>query len=434
MKLNIKHLHAFYDVAQLGSISAATHSVHMSQPAVSHAIAQIERYFCARLFTRTTLGMQLTSAGRVCAERTGRALTALHEGIVTLRAVAHGESGAGERIALGMRMAHLRALTALAQNRNFTLAARACHMAQPTIHRAARALERLLEVPLFEKTSYGIGPTSGAEYLARCAGVALAELEQARAEVTALSGKEGGRTVIGAMPMAHPFLVPDVLVEFSLKCPEHGIAIISGTYEHLLAALQIGEADFLVGPLRSSSSPRDVIQEHLFEESLSIIVRADHPLARRRRVTGRDLSSFPWIAPRKGAPLRSDFDALFEFAGVDAPQRPVECHSLSFARAFLLASDRLMLLSPHQFRDELRAGTLVALAHPAGRILRPIGLTFRRSWWPTSTQTNLLDLIRQRSRIVECTAPGNRDHLPLAKDPDQPSFSLPSQVLAGQVA
>ena len=55
-------------------------------------------------------------------------------------------------------------VAALAQHRNFTLAARASHMAQPTIHRGARELERLLEVPLFEKTSYGVVPTSAAEF------------------------------------------------------------------------------------------------------------------------------------------------------------------------------------------------------------------------------------------------------------------------------
>jgi DNA-binding transcriptional LysR family regulator len=401
MKLNIRHLHAFHEVARLGSISAAAPSVHLTQPAVTRAIAQIELHFCARLFTRSSTGMQLTSAGNVCAERIGRALRALHDGIVELRTNVSREPGSLRRLTQRIRMAQLRALTALAQHRNFTLAARASHMAQPTIHRAARDLERLLEVPLFEKTSHGIVPTSGAEALARCAGVAFAELEQARADVAAMNGTEHGRTVVGAMPMAHPFLVPDALAEFSVKCPEHGIAIISGTYEHLLAALQIGEADFLIGPLRNTNVPREVVQEHLFDDPLAIIARADHPLARRRRMTAADLSHYPWIAPRKGAPLRSDFDALFQSAGIPVPQRTVECNSLSSARAFLLSSNRLMLLSPYQFRHELQAETLAAIAPPGGRMLRPIGLTFRRDWWATSTQGSLLDLIRQRSRIAQ---------------------------------
>ena len=229
----------------------------------------------------------------------------------------------------------------------------------------------------------------------------LAELEQTRAEVIALSGTEHGQTVIGTLQMIHPFLIPDALAEFTLICPEHGITIMSGTYEHLFPALQIGSADFLIGPLRRSNLPGDLVQEHLFDDPLSIIVRANHPLTRRRRLTATDLSSYPWIAPRKAGPLRRDFDALFQFAGITPPQRAVECNFLSAARAFLLSSNRMMLLSPHLFRDELRAGTLVALAHPAGQVVRPIGLTFRRDWWPTSTQAQLLDHVRQTSRIAQ---------------------------------
>jgi len=280
-------------------------------------------------------------------------------------------------------------------------------MAQPTIHRAARDLERLLQVPLFEKTSFGIVPTSGAEYLARRAGVAFAELEQARAEIAALDGNEQGQTVVGACSMAqHPFLIPDAFIQFTLKCPEHGISILNGTYEHLVASLRIGETDFLIGPLRSSDLPHDVVQEHLFDDPLGIIVRADHPLARRKRLTAADLLRHPWIAPRKGAPLRADYETLFRLANVPAPERPLECNSLSSARAFLLATNRMMLVSPHHFRDELHLRTLTLIDHPAGPIVRPMGLISRRDWRPTTTQAGLLEVIRQRSRSAQEWAAG----------------------------
>jgi DNA-binding transcriptional LysR family regulator len=400
MKLNIKHLHAFQEVARLGSISAAARAVHLTQPAITQAIAQIEEDFSACLFTRSSTGMRLTSAGTICAERIGRALGALRDGIVELRGGC--DPGTLRRLAHGMRVAQLRALAALAQHRNFTAAARASHMAQPTIHRGARELERLLDVPLFEKTSYGVVPTSGAECLARRVGVAFAELEQAHAEVAALNGVEHGRTVVGACPMAqHPFLIPDAFIEFMLKCPEHGVSILNGTYEHLVGALRIGDTDLVIGPLRNSNLPRDVVEQHLFDDPLMIIVRADHPLAGRKRLGAADLTRYPWIAPRKGAPLKSDFDALFQLAGVPAPERPIECNSLSSARAFLFSSYRMMLVSPHHFRDELKAGTLAVIAHPVGPVVRPMGLIMRRDWRPTATQAGLLDVIRQRARVAQ---------------------------------
>ena len=186
-----------------------------------------------------------------------------------------------------MRSAHLQALSAVVEHRNFSLAARAQHMSQPSVHRAARELERLIGVPLFEKTSFGITPTREAEKLARRARLAFAEIAQARAEVHALSGGESGRTVIGAMPLARSFLVPTALLEFTQQYPEHSVAIVEGTYEHLLASLRSGEADFLIGALRSPAPVADVVQEHLFDDPLAIIVRAKHPLLAKQASDGR---------------------------------------------------------------------------------------------------------------------------------------------------
>ena len=99
------------------------------------------------------------------------------------------------------------------------------------------------------------------------------------------------------------------------------------------------------------------------------------------------------------------FDALFESAGVPrAARAPIECNSLIAARALLLESDRMMLLSAHQIHYELQAGMLVALPHPAGDVVRPIGLTMRRDWHPTDAQRALLDIVRR------CSAKAARLH------------------------
>jgi hypothetical protein len=57
-----------------------------------------------------------------------------------------------------------------------------------------------------------------------------------------------------------------------------------------------------------------------------------------------------------------------------------------------------MLLSEQQARHELAAGELVALPHPAGRVVRAIGFTLRRDWLPTAAQSELLDILRDVAR------------------------------------
>jgi hypothetical protein len=58
------------------------------------------------------------------------------------------------------------------------------------------------------------------------------------------------------------------------------------------------------------------------------------------------------------------------------------------------------LMSAHQIHYELAAGLLVALPHPAGKVVRPIGLTVRSDWHPTGTQRRLLDILRGVARAA----------------------------------
>jgi LysR family transcriptional regulator, regulator for genes of the gallate degradation pathway len=397
MRANLRHLHTFREVARLGSVSAAARSVHISQPAVTQAIAGLERYFGSPLLVRHSSGVSLTSAGQICLARIERSMTQLREAINEATRGAGGERVDVQRL---VRTSQLDALGAVVEHGNFSIAARARHLSQPSIHRSARELERLLGAPLFEKTSFGTTPTREAEKLARRSRLAFAEIEQARAEVHALRGGESGRTVIGALPLARSYLLPAALLEFTQEHPLHGVTIIEGTYEHLLSGLRSGESDMLIGALRDPAPAADVMQEHLFDDPLAIVVRAEHPLARRRRVTAAALGKFQWIAPRVGSPLRVHFDALLASTGVAVSSPPLECNSLAAARAFLLESDRVMLLSAHQIHYEMRAGLLIALPHPAGNVVRPIGLTLRRDWRPTSTQQRLLQILRLTARAA----------------------------------
>lgn len=415
---NLRHLSVLSSVARLGSVSAAARAAHLSQPAVTQAIGALEREFDRSLFARTAQGMEPTEAGRLCAERVARVLQRIAEAI---SAAAPQGRGSGE-VLHGITSRQLQALVAVVESGGFGAAARARGTTRATLHRAARELERRIGAPLFETTSHGLRPTREALRLSRQLQLAIAELAQAHAEVAALGGTERGATVIGAMPLGRSFIVPEAALQFAARRPSHQISILDGPYESLLDALRRGRADVLVGALRESI-PADVIQELLFEDPLAIIVRKDHPLAGMsggRRGSGRAsrappveaLARFPWIAPRPGSPLRRHFERLFRGAPEQPSAAPIECNSLVAARALLLRSDRAMLLSAQQAHHELAAGELVALPHPAGRVVREIGLTLRRDWQPTAAQSELLQTLRLVARSG--TTGRAADHLELS--------------------
>lgn len=389
--LSLRHLVVFCEVARSGAVNAAARRLHLSQPAATQAVAAVEHYFDARLFERSSNGMRLNVLGERCLERIERALTELGAAMAELL-----PSGA-IRTPRALTLAQLEALMAVARHGNFRLAARALGISAPTLYQAARTLERASGATLFERTSFGRRVTRDGERLARHAGRALSELQQARYLLTAVRGAEHGRLVIGAMPLARSGLVPDAVLRFMTRYPRHTVELLDGPYETLLAALRDGTADVLIGALRQPAPVSDVREEPLFDDPLTLVVGFNHPL---RSASGdelmRRLGDYPWIAPRLGTPLRRHFEALFARSGQELPPGLIECNSLVAARALLQASDRIMLLSTRQVMADVAAGALATLPHPFGRVVRTIGVTTRVGWQPTVSQQEFLHLLREQ--------------------------------------
>lgn len=63
--LNYHHLHYFWTVARLGSVTAAAAELRVAQPTVSGQLRELERNVGTPLFTRSGRGLALTETGRV---------------------------------------------------------------------------------------------------------------------------------------------------------------------------------------------------------------------------------------------------------------------------------------------------------------------------------------------------------------------------------
>ena len=163
---NLRHLRAFCEVADHRSITQAAERVFLSQPAITQAIAKLERQLNNRLFDRMSDGMRPTEAGRLYAQRAGRALELIRHGCQeALRTGAESGNQRHTTVDQLLTATQLNSLMAVAEARNFSLAARNVGTSQPALHRAARDLESSLEIRLFEKTSQGIELTRAARIL-----------------------------------------------------------------------------------------------------------------------------------------------------------------------------------------------------------------------------------------------------------------------------
>ncbi|WP_055558065.1 LysR family transcriptional regulator [Streptomyces sp. NBRC 110028] len=77
MTIELRHLRAFLAIAEEGNITRAAARLHLSQPALSRTLRQLEDHFGARLVDRSTHHLELTSGGRMFRDKALAALAAV---------------------------------------------------------------------------------------------------------------------------------------------------------------------------------------------------------------------------------------------------------------------------------------------------------------------------------------------------------------------
>lgn len=380
---NLRHLRLFLAVEETGSLTRAAEVAHVSQPAVTQAIGKLEKEAGGLLFDRTRRGFFATPRGAALAYRVRRAFEMLDPALADV----------SPRLKLTATTAQLQALVAMHQTENFTLAARRLGLTQPTVHRAITQLEQEAEKRLFERTSFGMVASRATRALAVAVMLAFREIDQAEADLAEIDGGEAGQIVIGALPLSRSVLLPHALVRFRRERPRHPVHVIDGLYDELLGGLRRGEIDVIVGALRQPAPIGDIVQERLFDDRLTILAGAHHPLVGRTSVSRDALRSCSWVVPRQGTPAREQFDAFFADGG--PPESIIQAGSILLMREILSDSDHLGCISTAQAQAELANGLVSEISVDADWPGRPIGLTYRASWAPTTAQKRLLDLLRE---------------------------------------
>lgn len=400
---NLRHLRAYVAVCRNQSVSAAADDVHMSQPAVTQAVAKLEAALTVPLFVRSSKGMFPSEAGLVFEARCSRALKLLREG--TLAAASRQKKRRIFPFDTMITSAQLRALIAMSEHGNFSVAARSVGIAQPSLYRTARDLEKVSGLELYRKSEQGFALSVAGQNLVKMARLAFYELNQGVEEILAWKGVDGGRLVIGSLPLLRSTVLPEAIVALSDEYPDAAITVVDGGFDDLFHALRYGELDLILGALRQPPPAPDVVQVPLFSDRLGVFCHPDHPFVGQGEIEPARLSQSPWVVGRKGTPTRHQFARFFADRGMAEPKHVVETGSLILMRGLLRDRTRLSMISQSQVRDEVAQGTLVPLPIEIGDTPREIGFTHRTIWRPTRLQSRFIDLLKEDAKRMQGAAP-----------------------------
>jgi DNA-binding transcriptional LysR family regulator len=379
----------FESVAHLQGFRRASEECHLSQPAVTQAIAKLEEQLGFPLLVRRASGSYLNEFGVAFHRRIQRLFTQIEEALVEL-GVPNGRVPIAQ-IASRISRSEIRSLIAIVENGSFAQAAQALEISQSSLQRSARDLERTLRIPLYIQTASGIVATQTAAEFAGKLKLALREIDWGVDEAEAARGNVGGEIVVGAMLLAGSVVLASVINEFASIYPNADVRILNGNAEDMLRELRAGDVDVVIGLLRDPKS-QGFAHKPLAETPYVVVARHEHPLVTKQNVTLADLTAFDWVIGTQGSSRRVRFEALFK--GQPRPRAHIETCSLPTMRLLLVHSNRLTLLTSYELMYEEDALTAV----PFGPIEPApcIGLTMRDNWLPTQLQSGFIELVQKR--------------------------------------
>jgi LysR family cys regulon transcriptional activator len=217
-----------------------------------------------------------------------------------------------------MKLQQLRYIVeVLNNNLNVSATAEALFTSQPGISKQVRMLEDELGIQIFGRSGKHLTHvTPAGQEVITIAQQILSKVEGIKAVAREHTQPDQGKLRIATTHTQARYALPDVIQGFIKKYSKVSLHMSQGTPAQISDAAAKGEADFAIAT-ESLHLYNDLVMLPCYHWNRSIIVRKDHPLARKQEVTIEDVAKYSLVTYVFGFTGRSDLDEAFEKAGVE---------------------------------------------------------------------------------------------------------------------
>ncbi|KZM71701.1 LysR family transcriptional regulator [Nocardia terpenica] len=256
-------------------------------------------------------------------------------------------------------------------------AAQAHGISQPSASSRIRYLEKLVGVPVLERTTLGSRPTAAGRLIAEWAREVVSAAARLDAGIDTLRAQRDSRLVVAASQTVAEYLFPKWLMSLRGRAPGTSIALESGNSAEVARTVLDGQAG--IGFIESPLLPTGLEGHEVARDELVVVVAPGHPWARRRRITMTDLATTPLIHREPSSGTRISFEQAMRRHYPDwQPATVLELSSTTAIKTAVAQGIAPAVLSSLAVASELSEGTLIS-PHVTGLDLhRPL-----RAVWPT---------------------------------------------------
>ncbi|ROM33614.1 pca operon transcription factor PcaQ [Pseudomonas poae] len=240
--------------------------------------------------------------------------------------------------------------------------ARACDklaISQPALSKTLKELESLLEASLFERGKKGSTLTEAGVAFLRYAAPSVQSLREGVHHLR--SGVHKPITVqLGVLSTVESLLVPEAVCRLHALHRALVVSVVTGPSAYLLSRLRVGELDLVVGRMTDSPLIQGLAFEHLYSESMTLVVRNGHP-ALADSPGQQHLEDYPLVLPSEGTTIRKFADSMFVQHGITPSRQRLETLSVALSRRYVQCSQAIWVAPLDAVRQDLQQGALVEL-------------------------------------------------------------------------
>ena len=207
-----------------------------------------------------------------------------------------------------MELRQLRYFAKAAETLNFSHAANCLNMAQSSLSQQIKQLEDELGTQLFIRDSHSIRLTEAGEEMLPFALRTIHDAEACADRIRDLRKMLTGTINIGVTHSFSPILT-ETVISFIKMYPKIKVNIVYKQMNELMELLSNHELDFVLAFKPIQPLP-DVESHILFQNTLSVIVGNNHPLASKDKVSISELEKYDLALPSKGLQARNAFDNI----------------------------------------------------------------------------------------------------------------------------
>ncbi|MDA8234035.1 MAG: selenium metabolism-associated LysR family transcriptional regulator [Clostridia bacterium] len=257
-----------------------------------------------------------------------------------------------------MNIKQLESFILVAEEKNFTRAAKQLYMTQPAISFQIKSLEEQLGIQLFERLDKAVELTDAGRLILPEAKKIQANYEKIRDSIAEMKGLKRGHLNIGASTIPGEYLMPHVIGKFKSLHPKIDVVLQIASTGKVVEMLLNREIHLgIVGaPVKNQS----LVSSPLTEDRLILIASPQHPLACRESIKAEEMTQYSFIMREQGSGTRMVIENRLRKIGINSDSLQLAME-LGSTRAIITAVEAglgISLVSRWAAEDALKLGLL----------------------------------------------------------------------------